>query len=502
MNRILEDLSRAIEDRLPLLEGDVKMIELACRTHALEVLSDLADKDGAKEELEASARVMNKILSIVRDRDFLLVDKRPPPFLLVTPSTAVARSFKNFDLAFTLPDHGAFEHVGENLQEETKRSLLVDLLPPEPPNFKGVEPDFSNKEHVKKMTYSNFEFIKWCTLKCIDLEAKGAVSSTEVAIKQKIALVEYVFGKMLPIPESDGPDLYYDEEDKDKVTTACEDVNGIFWHYAKACKSTEADKHLDADRLATMTSLLAIYDTLLRNSGRSEDSPAELQIFNLGNYSLDTHSFNRTPLTKTFSKCEFRSMWAAARASECIAYFDKFESADSTETSLMRPNTETKTWYLYGDKKGDKWQFDYEDGEDESDAFLKFCYDVLLKINGEVGFEKQAPSPPLWTRDKDESELSLLKPSEQEKGKKLCVWLTADWTAAPHVAKIRDLLFVYKLFLWPSSATLVKGSNDRGSFTNDDKICWELAPTFFAKASQNKLATISMGFGVEATRPR
>ena len=342
----------------------------ACRTHALEVLGDMGDKAEAKRDLEASARVVEKIFSIVKSVDFVLSDVKPPPSIPETPSKAVTRSFKNFDLAFTLPDHGAFEHVGENLQEETKRSLLVDLLPTELP---AEMLNSSDEIHAKRMASSNFELIQWCMVKCVDLESKGAVSSVEVAIRQKIALIELVFGRLLPIPDETG-EIYYDEDDKDKALTACEDINNIFWHYVKACKSTESDKHLDAERLVTLTSILAMYDTLLRNSGRSEDGPAELKVFNRDGYSLDTHSFTRTALADTFSSCHFRSMWAAARVPDCLKYFDKNTAPETNKkTVLMKPKNleaSVSTWYIYGDKKSEKIQFDFAT-DDGDDAFLK-----------------------------------------------------------------------------------------------------------------------------------
>ena len=166
----------------------------------------------------------------------------------------------------------------------------------------------------------------------------------------------------------------------------------------------------------------------------------------------------------------------------------------------MKPNPDSSTWYIYGDKKAEKYQFDFVEDDVDGDAFLKYCWDVLEDIVGEEDFNKQKPPNPGWTRGKDTA-LNLLKPTDQEKGKKLCVWLTNDWSIAPHVAKIRDVLATYKLFLWPSSCGEVEGSDGQSGFNNDGTISWQMQPTFFAKSSQSKMATVFFGFGGEAGRP-
>ena len=127
---------------------------------------------------------------------------------------------------------------------------------------------------------------------------------------------------------------------------------------------------------------------------------------------------------------------------------------------------------------------------------------MLKEIILEEGFNKQKPAHPEWTKGK-ESRLGLMPNNSDKKDEKLCIWLTSDWTIAPHVAKIRDVLAVYKLFLWPSESVDIQGESGQSGFNNrDGEVCWQLQPTFFAKEAQGKLSTIFFGFGGEVGRPK
>lgn len=425
-------------------ESDLKMIQMGCNQTALAAIKmnkrDALSVEGLRNCSAFIENIMTAATNLYRKH---ASKADSAPYLQNFNPSTLFFPFSGFDLVADGKDTSIF--VGD--QTEANPDMFVDLVEKHNPgNLSGI-----------------IQIILNCHDRCNRLRAKTGVAAPSVVLHQISVLIEETFTSVLPLPKP------FRKENKECVysSSSCtlQDQRNVLsslvelaFHYVASTFSCQHDRALEAQRSVTTSCLMIIFDAIARKDCGSVlakvltgETKKDYSTFDLKGEQKQAKGFwfcyNPFGPAKTVKLMDRYMLYTPAFLTARDAVLSYFTESDSSAATMIFDMTpEGSSGGLFDQNKK---TFSMP----ENSMTLKFVQHLLDELQMSMEIPKES------TSGRERGRGGAHNPDAMSPVERLTRWMcVSTWEKLPEFLQYRDMIFIQRLMLSPTSAFIEANS--------------------------------------------